>query len=130
MDEEREKIMTMLAEGTITVEEAYQLLEAIEAELPSAPPAATGQTQRIAPRQPAAAGQAGNPFANLTIDQLIQLGTHGVDAEFIRGVRQLGVTPLSFRQLLEMGIHGVDPEFIRGIHEAGLNDLAFDEMLQ
>ena len=45
MDEERLKIMQMLADGTITTDEADLLLEVIEA-APAAPAAATGETQR------------------------------------------------------------------------------------
>ena len=72
MDEERAKIVSMLAEGTITVEEAYQLLDAIDAAELAAPAAATGQTQRIEPQpRSEVSGQAGNLFANLTLDQLI-----------------------------------------------------------
>src|SRR5690349_16754688 len=122
MDEEREKIVTMLAEGTITVEEAYQLLDAIEAAEPATQVAATGQAERMEPQRRAeVSGQAGNLFAKLTLDQLIQLRMHGVSPEFIRGIRELGLTDLSFEQILELGMHGVDPGFIRGIREAGLN---------
>ena len=91
MDEEREKIMNMLAEGTITVEEAYELLDAIEAAQPAAPSVATGQTERIEPQRRSEASQAGNLFANLTLDQLIQLRMHGVGPEFIRGLRDAGL---------------------------------------
>src|SRR6266496_6599135 len=131
MDEEREKIMNMLAEGTITVEEAYQLLDAIEADQPAAPSRATGRTERIEPQPRSEAdSQAGNIFANLTLDQLIQLRMHGVSPEFIRGVRAAGLKDLSFEQILELGIHRVDAEFIRGIYALGLTDLSFEQILE
>src|SRR5688500_19051463 len=103
MDEERLKIMQMLADGTSTTDEADLLLEALEA-APVEPVAATGQTQRIAPPQREVPEQPARTFANLTLDQLIALRTHGVDPEFIQGVRELGLTDLTFEQLLEMGI--------------------------
>ena len=100
MDEERFKIMQMLADGTITIDEADLLLEALEA-APAEPTAATGQTQRIAPPWRETPEQPARTFANLTLDQLIELRIHGVDPEFIQGVRGLGLTDLTFAQLLE-----------------------------
>jgi len=44
---------------------------------------------------------------------------HGVDPEFIQGVREAGPSDLTFEQLLELGIHGVDPAFIRQMREFG-----------
>jgi hypothetical protein len=127
MDEEREKIMNMLAEGTITVEEAYELLDVIEAAQPAAPMAATGQTEHIEPQRRPEASQAGNLFANLTLDQLIQLRMHGVSPEFIRGVDPefiravwaAGLGDLPVEKLIEMRIHGVDPEFIQAMRQVG-----------
>src|SRR6185295_5079852 len=106
MDEERYKIMQMLADGTITTDEADLLLEALEA-APVETAAATGQTQRIAPPWRETPKQPARAFANLTLDQLIELRMHGVDPAFIQGVREVGLTDLTFEQLLEAGIHGV-----------------------
>jgi hypothetical protein len=89
MDEERFKIMQMLADGTITTDEADLLLEALDA-APAEPAAATGQTQRIAPPWREMPEQPARTFANLTLDQLIALRTHGVDPDFIRKMRQVG----------------------------------------
>jgi hypothetical protein len=89
MDEERFKLMQMLADGTITTDEADLLLEALEA-APAEPTAATGQTQRMAPPWREMPKQPARTFANLTLDQLIELRTHAVDPDFIRKMRQLG----------------------------------------
>ncbi|MDQ2999119.1 MAG: hypothetical protein M3R61_18975 [Chloroflexota bacterium] len=128
MDEERFKIMQMLADGTITTDEADLLLDALDA-APAEPVAATGQTQRIAPQRESPA-QPPTTFANLTLDQLIELRTHGVRPDFIREMREAGLGDLSFEQLLEAGIHGVRPEFIKEMRAADLSDLTFDQLLQ
>src|SRR5689334_17013930 len=138
MDEERFKIMQMLADGTITTDEADLLLEVIEA----APPAATGETQRIAPpwreapkqpaaRQPAeqAPQQPARTFANLTLEQLIELRIHGVDPEFIQQLRDTELGDLTYEQILQAGTHGVRPEFIKEMRAAGLGDLTFDQLI-
>ena len=129
MDEERFKIMQMLADGTITTDEADLLLEVLEA-APAEPTAATGPTQRIAPPSRETLIQPARTFANLTLDQLIELRIHGVDPEFIQEMRAAGLGDLSFDQLVEASIHGVRPEFIREMREAGLTDLTFDQMLE
>ena len=98
MDEERFKIMQMLADGTITTDEADLLLEALEA-APAEPIAATGQTQRIAPPWRETPKQPARTFANLTLDQLIELRIHGVDPEFIQGVREVGLTQIRASQV-------------------------------
>jgi len=117
MDEERFKIMQMLADGTITTDEADLLLEALDA-APAEPVAATGQTQRITPQREASE-QPATTFANLTLDQLIELRTHGVDPDFIKEMREAGLGDLSFEQMLEASIHGVDPDFIRKMRQVG-----------
>ncbi|HEU5097739.1 MAG TPA: hypothetical protein VFU22_01755 [Roseiflexaceae bacterium] len=125
MDGERVKIMQMLADGTITADEADLLLEAVEAA-----PAATGQTQRIAPAQPETRQQPATIFANLTLDQLIELRTHGVDPKYIQAMRAAGLGDLPFGQLLEAGMHGVRPEYIHEMRAAGLGDLSFDQIVE
>ena len=129
MDEERFKIMQMLADGTITTDEADLLLEALEA-APAEPAAATGQTQRIAPPWREMPKQPARTFANLTLDQLIELRNHGVDPEFIQRVHEAGLTNLAFEQLLELGIHGVNPDFIREMRAADGSDLSIDKLVE
>ena len=118
MDEERFKIMQMLADGTITTDEADLLLEVLEA-APAEPTAATGPTQRIAPPWHETPEQPAKTFANLTLDQLIELRIHGVDPEFIRDMRAAGGNDLSVDKLVELRIHGVDPDFIRKMRQVG-----------
>ena len=127
MDEERQQIMEMLAAGTITADEADQLLEAITAERP----ASTGPTQRIDSQQPdTPAGTATNVFANLSLDQIIQLRTYGVTPDYIRQFSEAGLTDLSFDQLLQLGIHNVDPDFVREMRAAGFDDLSVDKLVE
>src|SRR5689334_17850430 len=108
MDEERTKIMEMVAAGTISVEEADQLLEALDA----AP--ADGETQRLDAPQPAerpAPPQPDRGAGNWSLDQLMQMRMFGVDSAFIREMREAGFGDLSLDKLIEMGVHGVDADF-------------------
>jgi hypothetical protein len=115
MNEEHRQIMEMLAAGTITAEEAQQLLDAIEAE----PFTSTGPTQRIGSQPQAAADQTASTFANLTIDQLIELQNHGVDPNFMRQMQAAGFADLSIDQLIELYNHGVGPDFIHQMRAVG-----------
>src|SRR5580765_6119880 len=117
MDEQRFKIMQMLADGTIMTDEADLLLDALDA-APTEPVAATGQTQRIAPPWREVPQQSARTYANLTLDQLIELRMHGIDPEYIQRIREAGLGDLSFGQLVEAGIHGVRPEFIQELRAA------------
>jgi len=51
-------------------------------------------------------------YANLSVDDLVQLKAAGVSAEFIRELRHAGLTHPSVRMLVQMRAVGVDPKFI------------------
>jgi hypothetical protein len=137
MNEERMKILEMLANGQIGVEEAQQLLEAIE---PNASPpwpveaiksgrkeqlvdslTGTGRAeQKAAERRHAPAD---------VIDKMMALRIHGVDAPFVNELRALGLANLGPDQLLAMRIHDVTPEYVRAMRAAGFDDLTTDQLV-
>ena len=80
MSEGRALILEMLVAGRVTVEQADQLLEALEADPPAAPHGPVTQTGR----QRRGDEQADDLFATLTPKQLIKLRDHGVDSDFAR----------------------------------------------
>jgi beta-lactamase regulating signal transducer with metallopeptidase domain len=69
-------------------------------------------------------------FRNLTIDQLIDLKTHGVTPEFARGVQQAGYADVKPEQLIKLRDHGVDARFMQGMKSNGLDNLSLDELVK
>ncbi|MFQ5569208.1 MAG: M56 family metallopeptidase, partial [Rhodothermales bacterium] len=65
----------------------------------------------------------------LTIEQLIQLSKYGVDAEFIRNLKDLGFDDLSFEELVVLAKYGADPEYIRDMQAAGFPDLTVRDIV-
>ena len=58
-------------------------------------------------------------MGDLNFDQLMQLGIHNVDPDFVREMRAAGFGDLSIDKLVELSIHNVDPDFIRQMRAVG-----------
>jgi hypothetical protein len=56
-------------------------------------------------------------YTNLTIDQLIQLRSLGVTADYIRGLEDAGLQHPSVRDLTQMRALGVQPDFVRTMRQ-------------
>jgi hypothetical protein len=63
-----------------------------------------------------------------SVSELVTARDHGVDPRYIRGMREAGYDGLSFRELLESRDHGVDPRYIAGLRAAGIHGLTIDEL--
>src|SRR6266498_1589765 len=103
MGQERVKVLEMLAAGKITIDQASQLIEAL-----------SGEADSLAEQQ---------DFNSFTFDQAIAMGTVGVKPDFVRKVREAGLTDLSFEQIIQMGTVGIEPDYVLKVREAGLTDL-------
>ena len=57
-------------------------------------------------------------YRNLTVDQLVALKIHGIDANYIRGIRAKGYEP-NLDQLVAFKIHGITPEYIDQLQSRG-----------
>lgn len=66
-------------------------------------------------------------FTGLTVDQLIALKVQGVTAEYVHGIKALGLNP-DVNDLIAMKVQGVTPELIRGLRETGMA-LDIDEIV-
>jgi beta-lactamase regulating signal transducer with metallopeptidase domain len=74
-------------------------------------------------------GMASVGFTNLSVDQLIDLKTHGVTPAFVRSIQQAGYTGLKPEQLIKLREHGVDAHFMQGMKADGLGDLSLDDLI-
>ncbi|HEX2523296.1 MAG TPA: M56 family metallopeptidase [Terriglobia bacterium] len=69
-------------------------------------------------------------YTNLSVDQLIELKSHGVSIEFIEGLKREGMADLSVENLLKLRSHGVQPDLIRSLKASGYSNLGFDQLLK
>lgn len=65
----------------------------------------------------------------LTVDQLIELRTAGVDAAYINELRKLGYGNLSFDDLIALRLQGVDPQSIASMNAYGFGHLTADQLM-
>ncbi len=134
---ERTRVLEMVAKGTISIEQADQLLEALEN-------TRTGDgTQNDTPEMPAANDEEsrkgfGQNWARLGKDWG-RLG-QGFRSPMPprpphpprppRAPKGVGGGKLSFEQMIELGQYGISANYVRELGEAGLNDLSFEEVIK
>ena len=93
MNEERSAILRMLEEGTISVDEATALLDAIEPNGPLdsirsggiKPPPADNRSSAQAVRS----GNAEASFSEISLDRMTEMKVHGVTPDFIKKMNAL-----------------------------------------
>src|SRR5215216_1046532 len=140
MSAERTKVLEMLATGTLSVAQAGQLLEALDAGSPSYP--ASSAYERSQAAQPAAVGAtvvlAGATAPGVspqvgpiqfTLEQIIALSEHEIEPDFLKALVEAGLNDLSFEQIIALGEHEVDPHYIKDLRKAGLSDLSFEQII-
>jgi hypothetical protein len=124
MSEERAQILEMLVAGRVTVEQAEQLLAALDAPFPSASRGAAAQ----AAGQQRGDGHTQDFFASLTDEQLVALRDSDVSRAFIEQMRAAGLNTLSVEELIELHDEGITPPFVLDLREAGLANLSRDQL--
>jgi hypothetical protein len=153
---ERTRVLEMVAKGTINIEQADQLLEALEN-------AKTGQAKDD--EMPTSAGRGGAPWqrfgqdfprtphpptpprppqpprapkgvggGKLSFEQMIELGKYGVNANYLKQFSEAGLTDLSFEEIIELFKFGVRPEYVlelrRLADELGSGELTVDRIIE
>jgi hypothetical protein len=139
MHAERSKVLEMLAAGTITVEQATQLLDAIGW---GGPPPAEGRTPQAREGNAGAAGVADAAGAGdvsgrrpgrtpaFSTAELIELSNQGVSPTFVRELWAAGFRDFTVDQLTELSNHGVTVDYLRELAAAGLSHLTVDEVVE
>jgi hypothetical protein len=126
MSEGRAQILEMLVAGRVTVEQAEQLLEALDGPSPSAPRGAEAQ----AAAQPRGDEHTEDFFATLTTEQLVALRDSDVSRAFVEHMRAAGLNALSVEDLIELHDEGITPHFVLDLREAGLADLTPNQLVE
>jgi beta-lactamase regulating signal transducer with metallopeptidase domain len=68
-------------------------------------------------------------FQNVSVDKLIEARDHGVTAEFVSALQQMGYKNLTLDKAIELRDHGVDAEFIEHIRAIGFTHFSLDEAI-
>ncbi len=101
-----------------------------EAPTPKAAEPALAPSARSGNSSDFLSGMVAAGYHNLTVDQLIDLKTHGVTPEFVRGVQQAGYPDLKPEQLIALRDHGVTPDYIAGMKTAGYSGLNLKQLIE
>lgn len=139
---ERTRVLEMVAKGTISIEQADQLLEALE----------NAKTGRAEGRETSEAGSAEDEESWKRFSQdWARLGKdwgrwgRELGQAFARpphfprpprpprpprAPRGVGGGKLSFEQMIELGKFGISANYVRQLGEAGLSDLSFEEIIE
>ncbi|HVL81286.1 MAG TPA: hypothetical protein VM840_06815, partial [Actinomycetota bacterium] len=63
-------------------------------------------------------------------EQVIQLAKYGITPDYIRRVREVGLTDLTFDQVIAMGKYGVDPEDVAAFREMFGEQLSTEDVIR
>ena len=110
------KVLDMMLSGTIDADQAEELLGAI-----AEPPASSRRASRPA------GDRAG---LRLTVEELVELASNGVEADYVRSLVGAGLRNLSVSDIVELASSGVEADYIRALVEAGLEDLTVEEIVE
>src|SRR5262245_50811496 len=126
MSDEQAQILEMLVAGRVTVEQAAQLLEAVDA---AANPGTRGSA-RSRGALPQWDERPDDFFASLTVDQIRQLNDRGVNGAYIRQMCAALHRDLSVADLIKLYERGVTPRFVTDLMEAGCANLTIGEAVK
>jgi len=140
-NEERIKILEMVAAGKLTVEQASQLMDTLgtksatdAAQRPDQGQRSGGYTQETIGRirgyrksGDTVLTEAG--LANFPARQIAALKNYGVDADYIRALQEAGLADLTVRQVISLYNYGIDANYVRALQEAGLADLTVRQVI-
>ena len=127
MEEERTKVLQLVADGRITVENADELLTALDDRRRAEEMDAAREVPRPRPSEDSAERSGPAGARKLSFDQLVQLGIHGIEPEFVKRVRAR-FPDLSFDRLLDLGLHGVDVDYLEEMKDV-LPDVDIDDLI-
>ncbi|HKS40375.1 MAG TPA: M56 family metallopeptidase [Blastocatellia bacterium] len=68
-------------------------------------------------------------YKGLSVDELIEMKTHGVTPEFIRDMNALFNRKLSVDTLVAMRVHGITPKFMSSIKDLGYANISAEDLI-
>jgi hypothetical protein len=65
----------------------------------------------------------------VTLAGLIRAGEHGIDIDYLRGLRSMGYDRLALEQLVRLRQHGVEPQYVRAMASLGYGQLTIEQLM-
>jgi hypothetical protein len=157
---ERTRVLEMVVKGTISIEQADQLLEALENTKPgranqNETPSSDAESWRgfgqdfgraftrpphppmpprppHPPRPPRAPKGVGG--GKLSFEQMIELGKFGISANYVKQLGEAGLSDLGFEEIIELGKFGIDAEYVIEVRkladELGAGELTVNRIIE
>src|SRR5215472_3039522 len=135
MSEERMQVLEMLVTGKLTIDQANRLLEALGEEPLSELERGSSQSRRqdegwLSPAQEFRGHTVAQRTPSFTFDQIIELSEHEVDPDFLKALRNAGLTDLSVEQIIELSEQGVEPSFLQALRDAGMANFSVEQLIE
>jgi hypothetical protein len=116
-NQERTKILEMIASGKLTLEQADQLMEILGAQ-------SIADAEKWPDQRQRAAG-----LTNFTGEQIAALKVYEVGADYVRALQEAGLMDLTVKQLISLKNYEVDADDIVALREAGLINLTVEQLI-
>jgi hypothetical protein len=134
MIDETRQVLEMLAAGTITPDQAAELLDAMDDREPQPSPVhARPRPERNRERGGRRRGGRHRDHGKIKDSALAELAEArlmGVTPEYIRELQEAGLGELSLGELTELRTHGVDGDFIAEMRDLGFTNLDIEELME
>lgn len=112
--EDRTAVLRALAAREISVVDAEDRLAALEDDA-----VAVGSTP-LDPSPGRRGRRAARRSDRLPVDDIIALASHGVDASYLRALRESGFGDLETQDIIRLADHGAETAWLRAIRDAGI----------
>ena len=129
MQAERIRVLELVKNGTITIEQADELIDALQtANQPTYPSSSSEFRMPEPPRPPkpprAPRASGGGKFS---FEQMIELGKFGINTQYVRSLADAGLSNLSFDDIIEFGKFGIQPDYVIQLQNLA-EELEMDEL--
>src|SRR5262245_53824469 len=115
-NQERTKILEMVASGKLSIEQADHALEMLG-------------TQNVDEEKRLAKSVLPEGLTNLTREELAALEDHEVDAAYIRALQEAGLTNLTVKQLITLKDNELDPAYVKAMLDMDLTNLTVKQLI-
>ena len=118
---QRQRILELVKNDSITIEQGMELMSALETRseisnrLPTrlpAPPAWKTSDSSVKVGRPLASGS-----GQLSFDQIVQLGVHGIKPNYIQELRKAGLDNVPFAELMQLIVHQIPVSYVLELRE-------------
>ena len=124
---QRQRILELVKNASITVEQGMELMSALEMRnetsnrLPTRPPVPPMPPVPPAWKTSGSSVKVGRPLApgsgQLSFDQIVQLGVHGVKPNYIEELRNAGLENVPFSELMQLIVHQIPVSYVLELRE-------------